>query len=52
MEKYFLVKVNLEKFPMSSEKFSEIGWKSETEGNASLLQGGLTPLTLMAFISK
>ena len=37
-------KVKLGKFSMESEKFSEIGGKSETEGNSSLPQGGWTPL--------
>jgi len=37
--------VKFKKFPMASEMFSEIRGKSETEGNASLPQGGWTPLS-------
>jgi len=37
---FFLEKVKLVKLPMASEKFSEIGKKSKTEGNASLPQRG------------
>jgi len=36
--------VKLEKFSTEPENFSEIEWKSETEGNASLPQGRWTPL--------
>jgi len=44
LNKFFGEKVKFGKFPTESEKFSEIGRKSETGGNASLPQGGWTPL--------
>jgi len=41
---FFGEKVYMQKISTESEKCSEIGRKSETEGNASLPLGGWTPL--------
>src|SRR6218665_3021117 len=47
IEKLFPEKVKLRKFSTESEKFSEIGGKSETGGNLKhrVLRGEWTPLT-------
>jgi len=45
-QKFFLEKVKLGKFPTNMRNFWEKGRKSETGGNASLPQGGWTPLSL------
>jgi len=52
IEKFVWEQMKLGTFSMESEKLSEIGAKSETEGNASLPQGGLMPVLSTPVIRK